>query len=78
MGCTRGKRKIYFGGYVYLEELPSKHLYAHDGEDEPKYQADEQHVEDGWDGLDEGIDDDLITNVAQRSNIFRGKYSNGD
>jgi len=32
---------------------------AHDAEDEPEDEADKQHVEDGWNGLDQRVDDHL-------------------
>lgn len=40
-------------------ELSRKHLDPHDGEDEPEDEAHQQHVEDGRDGLDEGVDYNL-------------------
>lgn len=36
-------------------ELPGHELDAHDGEDQPEYEAHEEYVEDGGDGLDQGI-----------------------
>jgi hypothetical protein len=35
-------------------------LNAHDGEDEPEDEADEQHVEDGGNGLNQGVHDHLF------------------
>ena len=44
---------------AHLEVFPSKELDAHDGEDEPEDEADQQDVEDAGDGLDESIHYDL-------------------
>jgi len=44
---------------AYLVVLSGEHLHAHDGEDEPKDEANEQDVEDTGDGLNERVDDDL-------------------
>lgn len=41
-----------------LEELTAEELHAHDGEDEPEDEADEQDVEDGWNRVHERVDDD--------------------
>lgn len=38
--------------HVYLKVLSGKQLHAHDGKDEPEDETHEQHVEDGWYGLD--------------------------
>ena len=42
-----------------LVELSTKQIDSHDTEDEPKHEADQQHVEDGGDGLNQGIYHDL-------------------
>ena len=42
-----------------LEELAAEELDAHDGEDEPEDEAHEQHVEDGRDGVHQGVHHDL-------------------
>ncbi len=39
----------FFGGCVEaVVELSSKKVDSHDAEDEPKDQADQENVEDGW------------------------------
>ena len=43
----------------HLKIFSCKQLYTHDGEDQPKDQADQQHVEYTGDGLDQGIDNHL-------------------
>ena len=40
-------------------ELPSKKLNSHDGEYEPEDQADQQDVDDGGDGVHQGVYNDL-------------------
>ncbi len=42
-----------------LVELAAEELDAHDGEDEPEHQAHEKHVEDGGDGVHQGVHHDL-------------------
>ena len=42
-------------------ESAAEQIDAHDAEDEPKHEADEQYVEYCWNGLDQCIDDDLRT-----------------
>ena len=44
---------------THLEVFSREQLDAHDGEDEPEYDADHQHVEDAGDGLDECVHNDL-------------------
>ena len=44
-----------------LVELPSEELNSHDGEDEPKHQADQQDVDDRGDGVHQGVYYDLQT-----------------
>jgi hypothetical protein len=46
-----------------------EHLDAHDGEDEPEDEAHEQHVEDGRDGLDQGVHHDLIKGHDEAMNL---------
>jgi len=36
-------------------EPAAEQVDAHDAEDEPEDKADEQHVEDGWNGLDQRV-----------------------
>lgn len=43
------------GGVDAVVELAGKQVDAHDAEDEPENEADEQHVHDGGDGSQEGI-----------------------
>ena len=40
-------------------ELSAEELDAHDGEDEPEHQADQQHVEDGGNGVHQSIHHNL-------------------
>ena len=42
-------------------ELSSKELDPHDGEDEPEHKAHQQHVEDGRDGVHQGVHHDLLS-----------------
>ena len=42
-----------------LEEFPAEELDPHDGEYEPEDEAHEEHVEDGRDGVHQGVDDNL-------------------
>ena len=51
-----------------LEELSAEELDPHDGEYEPEDEAHEQHVEDGRDGVHQGVDDDL--EVEQRNKYY--------
>ena len=44
---------------THLVELPREELNAHDCEDEPEDDADQQHVADGRDGLHQCVDDNL-------------------
>jgi hypothetical protein len=39
----------------YLVVFSGEELDAHDGEDEPEDETDKQHVEDGGDGLHQGV-----------------------
>ena len=45
--------------WAYLIVFSSKHLHAHDGKNEPEYQANQQNVEDAGNGLHQGIDNNL-------------------
>ncbi len=45
---------------TYLVVLSRKHLHPHDGEYEPKDEAHQQHVENAWDRLHQGIYHDLL------------------
>ena len=46
--------------FVYaFVELSAEELHAHDGEDEPEDEAHEEHVEDGGNGVHQGVDNDL-------------------
>ena len=40
-------------------ELSAEELDAHNGEDEPEHQADQQHVEDGRNGVHQGVHHNL-------------------
>ena len=42
-----------------LVELATKELDSHDGEDEPEDEADQQHIDDGGDGVHQGIHHNL-------------------
>ena len=42
-----------------LVELPAKELNAHDGEDEPEDETHEEHIEDGGNGVHQGVDNNL-------------------
>ena len=42
-----------------LVELPPEELDAHDGEDEPEDQTHQEHVENGRDGIHQGIHHNL-------------------
>ena len=42
-----------------LVELPPEKLDAHDGEDEPEDQTHQEHVENGRDGIHQGIHHNL-------------------
>lgn len=44
---------------AHLKVFSREQLDTHYGEDEPENDADHQHVEDAWDGLDEGVHNDL-------------------
>ena len=46
---------IGIGLFTHLEVFPSKELDAHDGEDEPEDEADQQDVKNARNGLDESI-----------------------
>ena len=46
-------------------EAAAEQVDAHDAEDEPEDKADEQHVEDGWDGLDQRVHYHLHANHVQ-------------
>ena len=50
---------IFLRKFIYLVIFSGKHLDAHDGEDEPEDEADEKHVEDAGDGLNQCVDDNL-------------------
>ena len=39
----------------HLEVFSGKELDSHDGKDEPEDETDEQHIEDTWDSLHQGI-----------------------
>jgi len=39
--------------------LPAEQIDTHDAEDEPEDKADQQHVEDGWNRLDQRVHDHL-------------------
>lgn len=49
------------GGVDAAVELSGKQVDAHDAEDEPKDKADEQHVEDGWDGAHQRVYHNLLS-----------------
>lgn len=51
----------------YLKVLSSEHLNAHDGENEPKDETDEEYVEDTGDGLDERVHDHLCISWTRSS-----------
>ena len=59
-------------------ESTAEQLDAHDGEDQPKHQTDQQNVENGRNGSDQGIDDHLRISVIQPSfeSIEQESYSN--
>ena len=42
-----------------LVELATKELDTHDGENQPEDKAHQQDVEDGWNSVHQGVDDDL-------------------
>ena len=44
-----------------LVELATKELDSHDGEDEPEDEADQKHIDDGGDGVHQGIHHNLST-----------------
>ena len=46
-----------------LVELAPEELDAHDGEDEPEHQADQQHIEDGGDGVHQGVHHNLAIKI---------------
>ena len=45
-----------------LVELAAEELDAHDGKDQPEHEAHQEHVEDGRDGVHQGIYDNLAGN----------------
>ena len=57
--------------YSYLVVLSGEHLDAHDGEDEPEDETDEEHVEDGRDRLDEGVHNNLTGEGSFRVYSFQ-------
>ena len=52
-----------------LVELAPEELDAHDGEDEPKDETDQQHVDDGGDGVHQGVHHDLNAKMGQTREI---------
>jgi len=44
---------------MYLIIFAGKQLHSHDSEYKPENKAYQQYVEDGWNGLDQGINDYL-------------------
>jgi hypothetical protein len=46
-------------GVDATREPTTEQIHSHDAEDEPEDETDEQHVEDGWNGLDQRVDDHL-------------------
>lgn len=47
-----------FAGFVdALEEFAAEKLDTHYGEYQPKHQAHQQHIENGWDGIHKGVHD---------------------
>jgi hypothetical protein len=62
------RKNISMPSAAYLEVFAREQLDPHDGEDEPEYQADQQDVEDAWNGLDKGIHDHLT---------WQGVFSSG-
>ena len=44
-------------------ELSSKELDPHDGEDEPEHQADQQHIEDGGNGVHQSVHHNLAIKI---------------
>ena len=40
-------------------KFPTKELHTHDGKNEPKHQADKQDIDNGGNGVHQGIDYDL-------------------
>ena len=46
-------------------ESAAEEVDAHDAEDEPEDKTDEQHVEDGWDCLDQRVHDHLYAGQVQ-------------
>ena len=50
-------------GVDALEELAAEELDAHDGEDEPEHQAHQQHIEDGGDGVHQGVHHNLAIKI---------------
>ena len=47
-------------------ESAAEQVDAHDAEDEPEDETDEQHVEDGWDRLDQRVHYDLHARKSRR------------
>ncbi len=49
-------REKFFGCWVEaVVELSSKKVDSHDAEDEPKDQADQENIEDGWNGPHQSV-----------------------
>ena len=66
----RGRKALVKVVHAFVE-FPAKELDAHDGEDQPEDQADQEHVEDGRDGVHQGVHHDLEQDDAVQQ--FRGE-----
>jgi len=51
-------------------EATAEQIDAHDAEDEPEDQTDEQYVEDGWDSLDQRVDHHLYNDTNRFKTLF--------
>ncbi len=63
---ARKSRDELFALTDALMIAPPEQLDAHDGEDEPEDEANEQHVEDGGDRLDQRVHHHLQTTPQKR------------
>ena len=53
-----------------LEVSPAEQIDAHDTEDEPEDETDDEHVQDGWYRLDQRVHHNLTSNNSQRQTWF--------
>ena len=60
-GLVGDQRDVQYGSILVLAaaESSSEKIHPHDAEDEPEDEADQEYVADGWDRLDQSVDDHL-------------------